>query len=478
MADPRDYIVQAGYGLQSGLESLAANKRKEDYLNTELPEPAQYAFRQMMPTPMRPVAGAVGDLGAAAGEAAGGLGGLAASGNPMQQPSSESGYEHPAIKEFAEKVRNGEIDPIEAAKQARTRFTNRDVEGLKLALDAREQQARMKQAEARGEGLTFEQRLLLEQTKGDYGVRNTELRGGAQRDAATTQAGGRVKAAEVGAGASNYRADRGLEGAKARAEATIEAARERAKSSESIAKTRFGSSNANVTALLKNLKISVEKMRTEGSQLDVLRNIQDSGGGVDADQLRKTKEAYEAARKNTEVIQKLVDEAIAKGGPDQSTGSSTTIQRDGQSGRAGGADFGSFMQQQGQGARSAAPFAIRQQPGQPPPPGMENATPVAGPPPPGLPTRTEVQEPPAAMNAPFTGGNGQPVRAIPRPPMGQPTPMPQPQSQPHPPGFAPPQSNLNGVGDVITRVAYSAKTNTTYFFSGNKVVKTAPGKVQ
>jgi hypothetical protein len=465
MADPRDYIMQAGMLGQQGISAWQDNKKQEEFLNTELHPDLQSAF---MPAP-RPQVGmtkftpeASAQFDSALGGATSGFAGLAQAGQTPPSVGGQTGMEHPEIKKLAKLVEQG-MDPLVAAQQAR-KFTNRDMPAIKLAMDAREQQARgrqldiqeresqYRQSQPKEAPLTFEQQLQIARERG---------MGPAEARADASKYG-----ADKGLEGRKYGADRGLEGAKIRAKATVDAARERALASERIATQRFGSKNSYVSDAIKTLKVKADALGKAGVQLDMMRNVDENG--INGEELKQRREEYDDALKKYNEMQTFVDELLETPQQSQPHGSSTVIDRNRSTARVD----------------PPQDWRITQKPGQPPPPGAENATPVPGALPREIQTAKEVVMPPPqnyGIDQPSSGTTRQ-GRAVSG--QGVSVPVdggtgPQYYENPKPGGFQPPPApKLDGVGDVITRVAFSAKTNTTYFFSGNRVVKTVPGRVK
>jgi len=355
MADPRDYINSAAAQLQQGISQWQANKKQEEFLNTELHPDLQSAF---MPAP-RPQVGATkydpevsSAFDSALDSALSGFGGLASEGQAPAQ-GAQVGMEHPEIKRLAKLVEEG-MNPLVAAKQARA-FTNRDMPAIKLAMEAREQQARNEWYSARSEGTdtpeSRERRARIAADARNYGAdRGYEGRkysADASYEARDLESGRRLEGARYGA-------DQSRAGAEARARATVEAARERAAASERIATQRFGTRNAYVNDLIKTLKVKADAMGKAGAQLDIMRNADQ--GGVNKESLRKRQAEYDDAVREYNSTQKMVDELLEegrKGGQPEQHGSSTTIERGSRSERAQPTSDGQ------------PPFEVRQTPGQP-----------------------------------------------------------------------------------------------------------------
>lgn len=421
MADPRDYVVQGFQGIGSGLAQYDQNRRQEEALNKPLPD---WTVQQMVGP--RPSAAPVGEAaGIAAGAGAGNFGmgagmagGLTAQHAALGQQPTQSqlgggvGQEAPEIEAAAKAYASGNMSFEQALAQAR-KYTMRDMPGLNFGLQVREANRQQQRDEnsLRREELITERVLAAQGLKNEGGAATNKSR----EEVARIHAKGKTDSAALYAQARIHAANQALRGA-------LEKARQ--------------------SGIAAQNKHDPRLVRLKGLQLQLEAETQQMGdftqayvGSLDEDAMKKydqqVVQAAERVKGIAAQIQQLNEEL---GAPATSDGK--------------------------------APFEVRQQPWEPPPPGMEGAIEV---PPPANPIRTDkpVRGPNMGAVPPGpvpTTGSGRPVQ-----PADFPGAVKRVGAQPDP---------LADPNTTKITVRYNKRENKTYYFMGGKPIKVVPGRVQ
>lgn len=234
MADPRDYIVNAGAQLQEGLGQYRAQQEREAALNRPLPE---WAVQQMVgPDPSPSLAAKVQ---AAAPNYQPGLGGAPWANSAPDQwspPDAASmgkepqglGQSHPDVEAAAHAYASGKMSFDQAMAQAR-KYTMRDMPGLEFGLKVKESNAANVRADANMKREEEISRRVLAATegRGSTAIRVQELKNEGGENVANIRDRGMDREGQRRAATAALGFQKDLEVARIRANALMKAAEAR-----------------------------------------------------------------------------------------------------------------------------------------------------------------------------------------------------------------------------------------------------------